>query len=71
MSELNNDGVQDELRREIEALFARAEKAKLREITKALHKLIQQVEDPVLRRQWDQAIDALPDMVQHDGEAHR
>lgn len=59
---------QDELRREIESLFARAEKTNIRETSKALDKLIRQVDDPILRRQWDAAIDALPDMVNHSND---
>lgn len=56
---------QTQLRSEIEAAFARADLANVREVTRALEKLVRQVEDAAVRRRYEAAIDALPDMVKH------
>ena len=57
----------DELTREIEALFANVDAASLRLTTRKLEQLVRQVTDPVVRKRYEAAIDALPEMVAHDG----
>jgi len=57
----------EELIREIETLFATVNAANLRQTARRLEQLVRQVEDPATRRQYEAAIDALPDMVAHDG----
>ena len=57
----------DELIREIETLFANVDAASLRLTSRKLEQLVRQVEDPVVRKRYEAAIDALPEMVAHDG----
>jgi hypothetical protein len=60
--------VDDETERKIEALFASADAKNLRNVTRDLEKLVRQLIDPVTRRQYEAAIDQLPDIVAHSGE---
>ncbi|MDB5096352.1 MAG: hypothetical protein JWM80_773 [Cyanobacteria bacterium RYN_339] len=57
----------EELQRQIEELFALADAINLRHTTRKLEQLVRQVEDVAMRRQYEAAIDNLPDIVAHDG----
>ena len=57
----------EELIREIETLFANVDAASLRLTSRKLEQLVRQVTDPVVRKRYEAAIDALPEMVAHDG----
>jgi hypothetical protein len=57
----------EELIRQIETLFAEVNGENLRYSTRKLEQLVRQVEDPATRKRYEAAIDALPDMVAHDG----
>lgn len=56
---------QDELIREIEALFATANRTNIRDVSRKLERQVRQVHDPVQRARYESAIDLLPDMVKH------
>ena len=58
---------QEQLIAQIEALFARADAASLREVSRQLEKLVRQIEDEGTRKRYEAAIDQLPDMVKHLG----
>ena len=59
---------QDELKHQIEGLFANASVESLRETTRALEKLVRQVTDTWERKRYEDVIDMLPDMVKHTNE---
>ncbi len=57
------------LQRAIEAAFARADRANLREVTREIWRLLKLLDDPAQRQRYEGALDALPEMVKHGGEA--
>ena len=58
---------QEEQIRGIEAAFAKANRANLREVTRELERLIRELQDPALRARYEGAVDLLPDMIKHGG----
>lgn len=58
---------QAELKKAIEAAFARADRTNVRDVSREIEKLLRQLEDPALRRRYEGAVDLLPDMVKHGG----
>ena len=52
----------------IEALFATVDEKNLRYATRDLERLVRQIKDPVMRRQYEAAIDQLPEIATQ-GEA--
>jgi hypothetical protein len=57
----------ENLNARIEALFATADAKNVRHVSRELEQLVRQVADAATRRRYEAAIDALPDMVAHDG----
>lgn len=64
----DSDLDQAALQRAIEAAFARADRTNVREVSRALGRLIDQLTDRALRTRYEGALDALPEMVKHGGE---
>lgn len=62
------DPDQEQLLSEIEGLFGKVDVTSLRVMTRQLEKLVGQVTDPLARRRYEAAIDALPDMLSHLNE---
>lgn len=56
---------QAELRRAIEAGFARADRENVRPVSRELARLIVRLEDPRLRARYEGALDLLAEMVRH------
>lgn len=56
---------QAELKKAIEAAFARADRTNVREVSREIERMLRQLEDPALRRRYEGAVDLLPDMVKH------
>ena len=60
-------GEQDDLQRAIEAAFAKADRANLRDVTREIERLLKRLDDKALRARYESAVDLLPDMVKHAG----
>lgn len=62
------DREQAALQKAVEAAFARADRTNVRETTREIWRLLQQLNDRALRARYEGALDALPEMVKHGSE---
>ena len=59
---------QEQLRAEIEKLFAEADEQNVRYVSRNLERLVRQVDDPVVKARYEKAIDHLVEMVKFTQE---